>query len=387
MADRLISFPKLLVITFTLAHASQAVSRHRSGNRSLVQVEPTGSFIRAQQDRPHRSDSQKNSLAESRSKHRFSDVNISSFWGCNKLFFDIGSNVGTHVRRVFEPELYPESPYLKLLTEGFGEADKRRTDKSLCAFGIEANPRWEHRLESIESAYNEMGWRAKWLVPRAASNVDGHSISLKGNGMDGAHNDWGASIVPGIPGEIQIQTLDVGSFVKRGIEAARGQVGKPEHAYTLIKMDIEGAEYIVLPSMLEAGVLCKFYIDKLTIEWHNSTLDEEGLQNAAKLETALADPSRCPHDQPTEIVSMDDESYLLDGAALPTMNDLCYASNGAYTWICGIFTWPRVRYKDEASRDKFDRGVMYLFNGLGALAGIAVCYVLYADQRRGKLDR
>uniref|UniRef100_A0A7S2CIE2 Methyltransferase FkbM domain-containing protein n=1 Tax=Haptolina brevifila TaxID=156173 RepID=A0A7S2CIE2_9EUKA len=41
-----------------------------------------------------------------------------------------------------------------------------------------------------------------------------------------------------------------------------GQLGK-----TVIKMDIESAEYTVIPSMIERGSLCN-HVDFISVEWH-----------------------------------------------------------------------------------------------------------------------
>eukprot|EP00930_Biecheleria_cincta_P031476 TRINITY_DN2184_c0_g1_i14.p1 TRINITY_DN2184_c0_g1~~TRINITY_DN2184_c0_g1_i14.p1 ORF type:complete len:398 (+),score=55.72 TRINITY_DN2184_c0_g1_i14:28-1221(+) len=310
-----------------------------------------------------------------------SDADPSSFKGCKKVFFDVGSNVGVHVRRIFEPELYPSSPYLKILDKTFGSPEERRTDKSLCAFGIEANPKWTNRLKDIEESYGKMGWRAKWFAPSAASNVDGQTVSLEVS-SDGASNDWGASVHSGGgDGMVKVTTLDIGTLIKTGIDAARrgdprsGQEGKTDAAFrTLMKMDIEGSEYTVLAHMLELGVLCKSYINTLTIEWHDWKLPENS-STATKLKAALADPSRCPLGEITEILEVDDESYLYDRATLPSTNSWCYKSSGAYAQSCSMFTWTRLRFFDEAAFAKCERRVVFI--GIAILSiGITAYFLL-----------
>ena len=72
----------------------------------------------------------------------------------------------------------------------------------------------------------------------------------------------------------RVPTLDAASFVKHTVDLFRPKA-------TLMKMDIEGSEYVALPKMLRDGILCKKYIGAIKIEWHwryhpeNATKDAE----------------------------------------------------------------------------------------------------------------
>ena len=69
--------------------------------------------------------------------------------GCKFLFLDVGSNRGTHIRKLFEPHLYKNAPYLKIFDRMFGNASFRSQPSSVtasCAIGFEPNPRWAQRF-------------------------------------------------------------------------------------------------------------------------------------------------------------------------------------------------------------------------------------------------
>jgi len=83
--------------------------------------------------------------------------------GCRKLFLDIGSNIGTHVRQVFEADKYPKSILRKSFTQWFGDEELRKQPSDIsgvCAVGFEANPRIALHLKDIEEAYSKNGWKA-----------------------------------------------------------------------------------------------------------------------------------------------------------------------------------------------------------------------------------
>ena len=101
-------------------------------------------------------------------KAMFSAVNGSTaasadmFKGCRAIFYDVGANIGTHVRKLFEPEKYEEAGYLALFDKVFGDRSHRgksSTQTGLCAFVFEANPHHAPRLAELEATYNAAGWR------------------------------------------------------------------------------------------------------------------------------------------------------------------------------------------------------------------------------------
>jgi hypothetical protein len=241
------------------------------------------------------------------------------FKGCTHVFIDAGSNRGTHIRKLFEPEKYPKSKYLKLFDKGFGTPDwRRRSSKEtgICAFGFEANPRWAPTLASISEAYEKQGWRAKWFVPVFVSNNSMRTEKLWINDA-GQNSDWGASgtKTESTAVSTQVPDVDLSSFLdmlNRYVDVG---------GYRQMKMDIEGAEFTVLPLLLQKRMLCKSTLDVLTIEWHNHApfiSDAAEMQRASSIKKDVEAHGKCTGSTDTHILTLDDESYLADGQPLPT---------------------------------------------------------------------
>merc|ERR1719198_20567 len=96
--------------------------------------------------------------------------------GCRKVFLDVGSNIGVHVREVFEGSKYPESHLRKTFVEWFGDEEFRKQPSAtsgVCAVGFEANPRIAPHLKDIEEAYAKEGWKAFFFAPQAVSDKNG----------------------------------------------------------------------------------------------------------------------------------------------------------------------------------------------------------------------
>ena len=73
------------------------------------------------------------------------------FHGCRDFYFDVGSNVGVQVRKLFEPEKYRGARVLPLFDRIFGDAGARRANPGLCAIGFEGNIEHVPKLRRIEA--------------------------------------------------------------------------------------------------------------------------------------------------------------------------------------------------------------------------------------------
>jgi len=243
------------------------------------------------------------------------------FEGCSKVFLDIGSNRGTHIRKLFEPEKYPGSPYLEVFDQAFGPLRSGPSSETgICAFGFEANPRWASRLQEVEKAYAAKGWRAKWFATTAVGNAAGDSTFWL-NDKAGQNSNWSFSVIKMADDShpIKVPVVDLSEFMQ--YLTAHASPG-----YKLMKMDIEGGEFVVLPKLLENHLLCTNGLDKLTIEWHEYHLAEDQRPAAAKTRLQVESPAKCGG-QPSTIVSdFDDESFLNDGMPLPSQRYTLYDS-------------------------------------------------------------
>jgi len=234
------------------------------------------------------------------------------FEGCSKVFVDVGSNRGTHVRKLFEPKKYPGCPYLAVFNESFGTLRSGPSSLTgICAFGFEANPRWSSRLKEIEKAYAAQGWRARWFAPAFVSNKTGSvTLWLNDNGTD---SDWGASSKHwnNKPAKsVEVPAIDLSGFMQQLRKQAL-----PGHK--LMKMDIESAEFQVLPKLLEMNLLCKSALDKLTIEWHERFLEKDEIPAAKRTRQQVESSTKCTGQPDTIVQDFDDESFLTDGMPLP----------------------------------------------------------------------
>jgi hypothetical protein len=92
--------------------------------------------------------------------------------GCRYIYFDVGSNIGVQVRKLFQPELYPGAKILPHFEQYFGSPEfRRRNDSGVCAIGFEANPSHAKRLKGLEKCYQEMGWRVHFFAPGVRTKI------------------------------------------------------------------------------------------------------------------------------------------------------------------------------------------------------------------------
>lgn len=218
---------------------------------------------------------------------------LSAVDGCWHVYLDVGSNQGVQVRKLFEPKLYPRASSLRIYERLLGDQRARR--QSVCALGIEANPAHDARLKELEQRYAALGWRTRFLVSTAAArNDNGTAFFLDRSGDPLAHGtEWWASTVQHrynshdalAPGghapsanrsweSVRVRTIDLAWLVecilqRRLPSRPHGSAGPPR---LLVKMDIEGGEYSLLPLLLARGLICR--LDFLWLEIHDGQSTE-----------------------------------------------------------------------------------------------------------------
>jgi FkbM family methyltransferase len=231
---------------------------------------------------------------------------------CRQIYLDVGSNIGVQVRKLFEAEKYPSAPVLPLFDKHFGAAAERSLpgdETGLCALGLEPSPGLQNHLQELASAYQKRGWHVHFYPYAAFTEEDELSFEARdGVGKETAshlteRNDLGLPKDYGTGhGVTKVRAIDLAHFID----------SLPQSSVRLMKIDIEGAEFKVVPHLAQAGLLCKSSIPEAFLEVHPRTNSSkaEGQQVIAEfLSHARNAEGSCEH---TKLNMLDDESYAKD---------------------------------------------------------------------------
>jgi hypothetical protein len=240
---------------------------------------------------------------------RVGDVKLGD--GCRHVFLDVGSNRGLHVRYLMEGRaVFPQAWYIDwVFDKTFGP--QFVNDTTICAFAFEPNPLHGPRLQQLSMRLRASGRRVE-IFGVAAYNRSGNltfqrsADDLQNRGYGGS--GWGFAAVSSTTAGagVVVPTIDLASFVKAEIVGRR--VPPPPTFLNAIdvrppsvamKMDIEGAELVVLEHMRNIGVLCELRI--ISFEYHPSKLYADGTGNpnsyAAHRDIFELINQRAPHTQ------------------------------------------------------------------------------------------
>jgi hypothetical protein len=236
--------------------------------------------------------------------------------GCRDVFLDVGANQGMHIQMLFEPEKYPNASALPLLEKYFGPASRRAqayNESGLCAFGFEADPRFAEEHRKIEIAYAERGWKVQFFTPIVISDHDGAEDFYIRDLVDIRNQGLESSILnPSV-----LNVSDVGGYHKQELPSARfAELVRTKVSERMLseddipgkvfmKMDIVGAEYAVLPDLLQAGVLCQQGgIDGLMVKKHAQTFENvQTFMPWSELKEAVTMQNGCK--EPSELVELE----------------------------------------------------------------------------------
>ena len=262
--------------------------------------------------------------------------------GCYNVYLDVGANIGVHTRFLFEPDLYPLAKAAKgVFDKEFGEV---RDNRDFCSFGFEPNPSHVAHHRKMEAAYKAQGWRYKF-IPAGVSDHEGNLTFYKTDTLaESKHNDWGFSIIKKSNNTTPflVPVLDLAEWIHENIanrelpKIVHGNYTKPK---VVMKFDIEGAEYVMLPRLLFSGIFCSV-IDFAFGEFHpndaiqmerSQTTPEEGrggLRPRSKEEAQLwtkwllkeAFNTQTLQGCPGRWKSLDDEAYSRDTTPLPNIS-------------------------------------------------------------------
>lgn len=260
---------------------------------------------------------------------------------CLFVYLDVGANLGVHTRFLFEPEKYPSAKVAqKIFQRTFGS---NLDNRDVCSFGFEPNPAHIARHQQLEESYSKMGWRYKFI--NAGVSDDNGNLTFYHQG-DVRNEEWGFSLAKRGKNAVGVTVplVDFNHWLETHILGRR----PPSQIYgkytendggegkVLMKMDIEGSEYMVLPSIIFSGVFCKT-IDVAFGEMHpkfnvsRKAIDKDG-QGVVNLKGVngakawydnlmiKALKSVHPKDCKARWIYADDESHRHDGEPMPTPN-------------------------------------------------------------------
>ena len=253
-----------------------------------------------------------------------------------------------HSRFLFEPARYPKSIYLQLFDRYFG-ADRNLS--AVCSFVFEPNPLHAPRHRELSAAYHAMGWRYEF-IPAAVGAKSGH-LTFHHNSKGRSRNEHGQELGFGVKnrdGRRRLSTavvpiVNLVDFIRDevlGRVLPQQQVVADGHSLppaVLMKMDVESAEFAIVPALVSSRILCDA-VNFLTIEWHTDQrflpVDLTGLspgkaKAALNLSTVREATAQKEHLQlkmaaQTEdhacathygTSGLDDESYFNDRTPLP----------------------------------------------------------------------
>lgn len=286
--------------------------------------------------------------------------------GCYHVFLDVGSNVGMHGRFVLEPTKFPpitKGPgwavqahiqMMKIFDDNFGKnrgvtmnvttglQGNTNSNGNVCVFAFEPNPENRARQLELEHAYRKVGLRYH-AISAGVSDQDGNITFYHQD--RGQNNEWGFSsfkiykdestAAANNVTEVQVPVIRLSKWLRENIY--NRSIPKMKYApeiepKVLMKMDVEGMEYILLPDLMVSGILCQT-VDGITMEWHPRgypvPADKEtrrgGLSfNDKKSADGFGDnllkafhSLRNDDCKTKEILLLDDEKYHMDGIPLP----------------------------------------------------------------------
>ena len=224
---------------------------------------------------------------------------------CKRVYFDLGSNVGVQIRKLYQPLHFRGAKVLPIFSKYFGHERK-----DICAFGFEPNSIHSATLENLEERYTAAGYPVVMFTRTAISNSSGIMKFYREPLPDPKKHEYGSSLF-----KSQDNMIEETAYVADFAQLLRDTFLKHPDAERRIvaKMDIEGAEYDVLPSLLADNLICLF--DVVMMEYHPGKGFSREFPLAYK--NKLQRMAGCA----TVMVQLDDETYNEGGGGVAFPSD------------------------------------------------------------------
>lgn len=248
---------------------------------------------------------------------------------CKGLFLDMGVNKGRHANFLFEPRLYPDAVNMTVFMADVFDGVPRQ---NVCYFGIEANPASAKDLFDLRSCYKSHGYFVEYSAPTALWIEDIAELPLL-HAKPG-HDDVGAHV--GMRSATpKTSAVDAVHWMETALSKARKGARVP----VMGKMDIEGAEWEVIPHIVEHApwLFCAEWEEgargarglgftAITIEFHPQMLTAKQIEQGRKgwktitlMQHKLLQELKLPGCRAaTRFVYLDCEAYMNQDVEGPT---------------------------------------------------------------------
>jgi hypothetical protein len=186
---------------------------------------------------------------------------------CVNVFIDCGANVGDGLLKMLNQTELIEGPVEHFRSGSFFTTvvapylEQGLAPDQWCMYGFEGNPKFTGYLRNITARFPNV----KVFPETVLSDRDGFvTFNIESFGKV---NDWGSSLLNITPrsrgqrrsaakwGKKQFAVNATSVAFPRFLRAVAPPMDTPNRR-VVVKMDIEGAEYLVFPRLLESGALC-----------------------------------------------------------------------------------------------------------------------------------
>ena len=219
---------------------------------------------------------------------------------CSMVFIDAGANKGDTIQDFYAGRYHA-------CTRNAGYRIERMPIDSFCVFSFEANPRWTHHLAHLVEQQGALGRRVTVFAETAVAETNGSVTFYQDMGTPRGE---GASMMYSKPmkgnGEkraITIPSINFASFVQFYTNLG---------ALIMVKLDIEGAEFHVLRSLITTGQACK--IDVMFIEWHDHKINMVYEHIPPSIQASLLWLLKAPGCRLKKVIRLDEYATGLDPA-------------------------------------------------------------------------
>mmetsp|Transcript_43258 Transcript_43258/g.72115 ORF Transcript_43258/g.72115 Transcript_43258/m.72115 type:complete len:346 (+) Transcript_43258:117-1154(+) len=262
-------------------------------------------------------------------------------YNCEHVYIDMGTNVGVQIRKIHEPQKYPNALALPVFQKYFGPGPRC----NVCTIGFEPNPSHSRRLDILQRRYRASG--AGVLIFNAAVGTQTGILEYGTHSKKADENDdWAGSVVSATntyTGQQlfrSVRSVDVARIIKLADARLRQKFGgKRLNSKIVAKSDVESSEFTVFPHLVMTKAICA--LDFVFIEWHTGHFDpvvhgrkqtqyfepnRRGVVEAHdfvlnvvhQLNKMFAQGRNETETCATEFSEIDDETYRRDGLPWPT---------------------------------------------------------------------